>query len=95
MDRRVTSPTWGLPPSCKQALIARQEQVQLTRSKKSACHKHFNFLNFERVAVLTSQFNVSDFKMWSLAVLTGDRIKERFSFTRKCMAVLPGRKKFP
>ena len=35
---------------------------------KHPCHRHFNFLNFERVAVLTSQFTVSDFKMWLLAV---------------------------
>ena len=47
----------------------------------------------ERVAVLKiKDFTVSDFKTWSLAVLTGDRINEGY-FIRKCMAVLPSRKK--
>ena len=27
MDRRVTSPTWGSPPPCKQSLILRIESV--------------------------------------------------------------------
>ena len=31
--------------------------------------------------------------MWPLAVLTGDRINGFFFCIRKCMAVLPGRKK--
>ena len=40
------------------------------------------------------QFKISDdtvwdFKMWPLAVLTGDRANEGF-FITKCMAVLPG-----
>ena len=30
MDRRVTSPTWGPPPSCKQALKALSILSELT-----------------------------------------------------------------
>ena len=30
-----------------------QEQAQSTRSIKLTCHRHFNFLHFERMAVLT------------------------------------------
>jgi len=30
-----------------------QEQAQSTRSIKLACHRHFNFLNFKQLAILT------------------------------------------
>ena len=35
------------------SLNTEQERAQSTRSIKLTCHMHFNFLNFEQVAVLT------------------------------------------
>ena len=56
------------------------------------CHRH---LNFEQVTVLTGEIirdsTVRDFKMWPLAVLMVTTLM--VFFLRKCMAVLPGRKK--
>ena len=43
----------------------------------------FQFSKFRTSGVLTSQFTVSDFKMWLLAVLTGDCIKEIFFIYKK------------
>ena len=42
---------------------------------------------------LSLDSTVRDFNMWPLAVLTGDRIDGRRFFVRKCVTVLPGRKK--
>ena len=75
-----------------------QEQAQSTRSIKLTCQRHFNFLNFEQVAVLMGVnykrsyclgFHVKC-GLWPWSWVTRHL---RFFFIRKCMAVLPDRKK--
>ena len=60
-----------------------EEQAQSTRSIKFICQRYFNFLNFEQEAVITGEIIRDstdwDFKMWPLAVLTGDHVNG-FSF---------------
>ena len=82
------------------SLMGQKEQARLNKlrllgqSIKLTCQRHFNVLNFERVAVLTGWnykgSTVWDFKMWLLGVLTGHRINVFFNIKRKCMAVLLG-----
>ena len=63
---------------------------------KLTCHRHFGFLNLAREAVLTGEIikddAVWDFKMWLLAILTGDRINKGF-FYKKLYSRFAGTKK--
>ena len=60
------------------------------------CYDQGNETVRETIVTVKSQIirdsTVWDFKMWPLAVLTGDRI-DGFFLMGKCMIVMPGRKK--
>ena len=71
-----------------------QEQAQSTRSIKLTCHRQLKKLKFfkfrtsgriNRVKFIIRDSIVWDFKMWPLAILTGDHVNGVF-FIRKCIA---------
>ena len=53
MDRRVTSPTWGPPPPCKQALNKENGKTKRNYDTMHACNtytcKIFVFLNWFQI----------------------------------------------
>ena len=53
MDRRVTSPTWGPPPSCKQALKdpTTRRQTKTSKKKKQANKQDNKFTSASRFFV--------------------------------------------
>ena len=72
MDRRVTSPTWGAPPHCKQALNLVLAKGRFVPSDFSTKHSlHLILDNFENKCFLALGFTILlcpfDSKTWKLA----------------------------
>ena len=72
MDRRVTSPTWGAPPPCKQALNLVLAKGRFVPSDFSTKHSlHLILDNFENKSFLALGFMILlcpfDSKTWKLA----------------------------